>query len=488
MMSKYKIIAQYISLVITLLVTPCVVVGHGGEVVQGQRLDVCDCEIASGDPQNLSCDKEGYFIGRFQRQGQWVMGGDPVPLSKAVCCRPCLPHEREYKDGLDSSEDRIVAVISAGCHASSDSSSSFHCEREGDGKTSKGFVVGFTDVARVFAPGEPTYYPIDSSECCTPSLLFESGRLLEVEPCDCVSPDDTGERVNCGAQSTNRLLTGFESFRIAPNGHTVPVGDASCCGMCVRANKSEPLDCSNLQNCNGRGSCILGRCECFRGWSGSTCAAPSGDGGYIPGWAVALIVIGSCLIGIIVLGILAYAFEMLLEWRESLAEENGDDEATQPLLIRIDRDDDGSVGSEDTEMDEEECSEVEQRIHLVEQDLNDGDDETEVAGHEPRVQEDDVQSTSAVAPLQPTGQDEIATDNNNNNNDESIDPDVVKSKLRAGHGPLANVLCNVCMDRPVQAVIVPCGHACMCRRCCRRLNRCPLCRTIIARRQKLYVL
>tara|TARA_B100000519_G_scaffold29083_1_gene20394 strand:+ start:131 stop:1018 length:888 start_codon:yes stop_codon:yes gene_type:complete len=47
--------------------------------------------------------------------------------------------------------------------------------------------------------------------------------------------------------------------------------------------------------------------------------------------------------------------------------------------------------------------------------------------------------------------------------------------------------CALCLDAPVQAVLIPCGHACTCRKCCRRLRRCPICRVIIERRQKLYL-
>jgi hypothetical protein len=186
------------------------------------------------------------------------------------------------------------------------------------------------------------------------------------------------------------------------------------------------------------------------------------------------------LLGILIIGVLAYAAEMLFEWRERMAQNEGEDDedsTTRPLLIQIDRDDDGSVGSEDT-TDEDTASvssDIEHRIHMVEQDLNADDVEDEEEAKEVDGQQE---STSTAQPLQ-SPRDEQADD------DDSIKR--LKSRLRKGHGPLAGVVCNVCMDRPVQTVVVPCGHASMCRRCSRRLNRCPLCRATIARRQKLYV-
>lgn len=455
------------------------------------RLEMCDCEEATGDPQGLSCSKEGYFVASFEREGQWAMGGEPVPLSKALCCRPCLPGDKIAVEGKERRVERpseAVAVVSVGCHPSSNTESAFQCERDAQGN-SKSFVVGFTNIGRVFAPGEAAYYPLDASECCIPSLLMDTGRTVPIEACDCTNKDDAEFRVSCGGKQTDRVLTGYDSFRIAPNGHNVPVGDASCCGMCVRnVTDPSPMDCSSLNNCNGRGSCILGRCECHKGWAGANCGIRSGNSGDIPGWAIVLIVIGSSLLGVIILGLLAYVAELILDWREDQmdVEDDDGDSQTQPLLIRIDRDDDGSVGSQDTEASED--SDIEERIHTVEQELNDESDQEHEALEEqeeeerhPEVSEEQSTSAPTAAGLADMERQE------GEEGQDVIDTEIVKRKLRAGTGPLAEIICNVCMDRPVQTVVVPCGHACMCRRCCRRLHRCPLCRTVIARRQKLFV-
>ena len=51
-----------------------------------------------------------------------------MPLSHAICCRPCLP---EKLPGL-TANDSALAILSLGCHASSNpGSASLRCESKG---------------------------------------------------------------------------------------------------------------------------------------------------------------------------------------------------------------------------------------------------------------------------------------------------------------------------------------------------------------------
>ena len=53
--------------------------------------------------------------------------------------------------------------------------------------------------------------------------------------------------------------------------------------------------------------------------------------------------------------------------------------------------------------------------------------------------------------------------------------------------PLAQRLCCVCLDKRIQAVVIPCGHACMCRKCSFRVTKCPVCRLDIQAQQRFYM-
>lgn len=469
------------------------------------KLQLCDCQAATGEPGGLSCDKEGFFITSFERQGQWVAGGGSVPLSRAVCCRPCLP--TELPDGM-ADDDAPLAVVSMGCHTSTDPLG-VRCEATGDS-----FVSGFTDAVRVFTSVD-TRYPIDTTQCCTPALLMESGDAWELERCGCGISEDAEHPVNCGGNGTNALLSGFDFFRVSPLGQVVPVGPAKCCGVCLSGKVHPVADCKELNHCNGNGVCLLGRCECLDGWGGADCSQSlSGHhwGSRIPPWAIALIVIGSCLLAMVMLSAAAHLAELVYEARGR--DDDSDDEGRRPLLLRIDADDAGSVGSEDTAECEEDLEErVEERIEGVIHRLE-SSAVPSTAGTAAAAARDDTEGGSSSSlqreEMQEEELEELTEDEEENEADveaqrhmttpttapgnaptqdqvEIVKPEGGGLQSYTGIGPLSNVDCVVCMIRPVQTVIVPCGHVCMCRRCSRRLHRCPICRKEVVRRQRLYV-
>ena len=263
------------------------------------RVKLCECELASGQPNGLSCEKAGWFVSSWERQGQWVtpfslVGGGIVPLSRAVCCRPCLPAELpEDATGHVPAGQRPVAVVSLACHASTDSPPG-QCEAAGSS-----FVAGFSESVQVFAAVD-THYPVNGARCCTPSLLLPNGDAWELERCDCVDAKVMGEpSPSCGGVDSGRLLTGFSQFRETPLTQLVPIAPARCCGVCL-SKRYHPIDrCDDLNNCSRRGVCNLGACDCFAGWMGADCSVPDGrhaGGKAVPGWAIALIVLSSVAI------------------------------------------------------------------------------------------------------------------------------------------------------------------------------------------------
>lgn len=47
--------------------------------------------------------------------------------------------------------------------------------------------------------------------------------------------------------------------------------------------------------------------------------------------------------------------------------------------------------------------------------------------------------------------------------------------------------CNVCLTDDVAIVFLPCGHACSCAGCARKLDKCPICRQPIKATVRVYI-
>lgn len=47
-------------------------------------------------------------------------------------------------------------------------------------------------------------------------------------------------------------------------------------------------------------------------------------------------------------------------------------------------------------------------------------------------------------------------------------------------------LCKICMDAPIECVLLECGHCCSCTNCGKVLSECPLCRQYIIRVVRLF--
>lgn len=48
-----------------------------------------------------------------------------------------------------------------------------------------------------------------------------------------------------------------------------------------------------------------------------------------------------------------------------------------------------------------------------------------------------------------------------------------------GSGPADEALCCVCAAQPLSRALLPCRHACLCARCLPKLDKCPICRSVI---------
>jgi len=394
-----------------------------------------------------------------------VRGGGMVPLSRATCCRIVPPDHLQDSFPEDIQPQSIVSV---GCHVSSGSTTdNLRCEGAG-----ASFATGFQNSARVSAAVD-AYYPLGPLSCCTPAILLSNGDLWSTKRCQC---EDTPHTSCDSGDGQEHLLVGFQTFRQARSHNHVPITPMRCCKTCL-GEKIMDNTCADLNKCSGHGQCAFGACECYKGWGGSDCSLKgSSGGGGVTAWQLAVLIVGA--VGIAV-SIVVLAWHVYTIYMRSSNEDDEGEEMSNALLLRLDPDDAGSVGSEDTtdEDDEEEIPELLDGS-TVEQEgeaegVSDAGEEVEIAV-EP--QSEDVEVGREMVPLEVEGGEQTADECALCHSDEDGEPE------DGGYGD-----CNICFSRPIQVVVVPCGHACMCRRCSRRVARCPICRQDVARRQRLFM-
>ena len=54
--------------------------------------------------------------------------------------------------------------------------------------------------------------------------------------------------------------------------------------------------------------------------------------------------------------------------------------------------------------------------------------------------------------------------------------DALKKGGGGGAAGVGSFKCKICLDRPVQTVLKPCGHSLMCTFCAQSVKQCPVCR------------
>ena len=439
------------------------------------------------------------------------MRGQYIPLSRAICCRPCLPPDVASLPGVvgNVTADAVVALAT-------DCQSSTRGDPRGPSRgpscPADAFLQGFEAGARAnpTAPVEDRYfYPTGPAQCCSPRLLLRSGEALRVERCECgVAEEPFG--VSCGSANTleaasaaGALVHAFDNEMAAMstfgNAVEVPVTPLRCCKMCLSPNaKPATEDCAALGFCGGHGRCAVdGHCECDEGWEGDACAVASKYGYGLSRAALsALKVVGGFFFGCFVGIPAAWCLGLLPRRRRGLDA----DELEEELLARRRENEwdfeasdlstsDESDADEETGRDETD-DEAADRAERGEPEREDGDGDGDGEDGTGRGADTDASADAGADAGADASADADADADADAGDPQDADAEAKASPLDDGgeSGRGADAECTVCMSAPVQVVLIPCGHACLCRKCARRMRRCPVCRVEVQRRQKLYLL
>ena len=472
-----------------------------------------------------ACKKQGFFVAGFETPGEYVALHDEyIPLSRAICCRPCVQNDDRVSvaalaaitgaEKENFTADDIV-VVSAECRGSTRGAPSTRpAARAASGVAADGptcpanmFVQGFAEDVRAnpsSASGDQYYYPTGGARCCAPRLLLRSGEAIATERCECTR-QTSQYAVGCGAANTpesaqkaGALIYAFENEvsaeTTAGNVVQVPVTPLSCCKVCVSPNARPGTEtCASLDFCNARGACDAnGRCACDAGYAGDACETALVEGGSASP-TVTTANLMKIAAAFVVGGLAWFPAARFFGWDRR--HRGAADDLEEELLgaERRERVDDWEFEASDLSTSDEEDSGPE----AATRDAISCEGEAEVAADaageaagepageaiagargslgdasDPReppaeMREDEAHDTAAPPAEKPA---EVAD----------------SGKGKSDGGGFSSE-CNVCMSAPVQVVLIPCGHACMCRKCSRRMRRCPVCRTEVERRQKLYL-
>jgi len=95
------------------------------------------------------------------------------------------------------------------------------------------------------------------------------------------------------------------------------------------------------------------------------------------------------------------------------------------------------------------------------------------------IDEIDNQSDASYSPS-------TSSDSYTISSEDEIEPHKIETNITSIC--IKDSICVVCLERPFSAVLVPCGHASFCYRCATVCGvTCPICRTPIRIRSKLYM-
>ena len=460
--------------------------GVGGGWVGGPPLDL-QCRVSDAPPHGLGCPQGGWFLADFEVPGRWVV--ELLPLSRAVCCTLAPPAAPAQPNATSPGE-----LLAVGCEpaVSAGSGRPMMCPA---GMLATGFEgARFLDEHLV----KSEYYPTGGTMCCRVGLSGGAGapHVRVVEPCNCErrGMQDVGCGVHLGNMSnpTHSVLQGFERSQQAEATGIVPLTPPTCCQLCP-TNMTFEQECLQLAGCSGHGICEAGTCRCTPGWQGLKCEQAVGAKGSALAWVIVVAVVFTVLSLRVLFSPQASRY-----WRRRLGRRpESEDGDLEEALLPGDRPEvvfpDGEGLSDYSTESDSETSSTDGDGDGDEEGEEEGPAEGPVAGREAADdpshgdwEDPEVGGTArAMAEASTAGASDLGPEAPRDPDANAAEPD--KKASRRSPGGIQGTECIICMAKEVQVVNVPCGHACMCRKCARRCRRCPVCRELIVRRQKMYV-